>query len=76
MNLFPFGPFLFSISLSFFGLSLQPELAQAAGPAGWLVQSWAQAIGCVAFFAAMVVLLALVGYKLLDQCVPGEPPPR
>ena len=73
MNLLPFGPFLFSISLSLFGLPL-PGLAQAAGPAGWRVQSWAEAIGGVAFFAAVVLLLVVVGYRLFRLCVPPEPP--
>ena len=74
MNLLPFGPFLFSISLSLFGLPL-PGLAQAAGPAGWRVQSWAQAMGYAAFFATVGLLLAFAAYKLFDQCAPEEPPP-
>ena len=49
MNLLPFGPFLFSVSLTLLGMPLQPELAQAAVPTGWHADSLGQiAAGAVA----------------------------
>lgn len=72
MNLLPFGPFLFSVSLSLLGMPLQPELAQTAVPAGWHAQSLGQALGYMALFAAIGIVMAIVGYKLFDKCTPGE----
>jgi len=72
MNLLPFGPFLFSVSLSLLGVPLQLELAQATPAAGWHAQSLGEAIGYMALFAAIGIVLAIVGYKLFDKCTPGE----
>ena len=72
MNLLSYGPFLFSVSLSLLGLPLQPELAQASVPASWHADSVGQAIGYMALFGAVGILLAIVGYKLFDKCTPGD----
>src|SRR4051812_21495231 len=63
---------LFTFVLS---LLVSPLAAWAADPAiapGWHAQSLGQAIGYMVLFAAIGILLAIVGYKLFDKCTPGE----
>ncbi len=40
--------------------------------ASWHAQSLVEAIGYMALFAAIGILLAIVGYKLFDKCTPGD----
>jgi len=46
--------------------------ADPATPLGWHAQSLAQAVGYMVLFAAIGIVLAIVGYKLFDKCTPGE----
>jgi len=45
---------------------------QAAPPPGWHAQSLGQAIAYQALFAAIGVVLAILGYKVFDRCTPGH----
>lgn len=60
---------------------LVPALLLAAVPAfsadpaaapGWHAQSLGQAIGYMALFAGIGIVLAIAGYKLFDKCTPGD----
>lgn len=39
---------------------------------GWHAQTLGEAIGYMALFAAVGILLAILGYKIFDKCTPGE----
>jgi uncharacterized membrane protein YjfL (UPF0719 family) len=45
---------------------------QAAPPAGWHAQSLGQAVGYMALFGGIGILLAILGYKVFDRCTPGH----
>lgn len=49
-----------------------PLLAEAASPAGWHAQSLVQAIAYMILFAAIGIVLAIVGYRVFDKCTPGD----
>ena len=43
-----------------------------AAAAGWHAQSLIQAVGYMVLFAAVGIVVAIVGYKLFDKCTPGD----
>jgi uncharacterized membrane protein YjfL (UPF0719 family) len=57
-------------------LLAQPNLVRAAdtpvAAGGWHAQSLAQALGYMVLFAAVGIVVAIVGYKLFDKCTPGD----
>ena len=61
--------------LSFFSpglLALVEESANSTSAANWHAQSLGGAIGYMALFAAVGILLAVAGYKIFDLCTPGD----
>ena len=46
--------------------------ADTSPPATWHAQSLGQAIGYMVLFAAIGILLAIVGYRVFDKCTPGD----
>ena len=44
----------------------------AAAPATWHAQSLGQALGYMLLFAAVGIAAAVIGYKVFDQCTPGN----
>lgn len=60
-------------SLTVLSLFTPEWLAAVDAPAaGWHAQSLGEAVGYMALFAAVGILLAIVGYKIFDKCTPGE----
>lgn len=57
--------------LSFFAPGLLASV-DAPAAAGWHAQSLGEAVGYMALFAAIGILLAIIGYKLFDKCTPGD----
>lgn len=49
-----------------------PLLAADGAAPGWQAQSLTQAVGYMILFAAIGILLAIVGYKAFDLCTPGN----
>jgi putative membrane protein len=45
---------------------------QTASSPGWHAQSLGQAVAYVALFAAIGIILAILGYKVFDRCTPGH----
>lgn len=45
---------------------------QAAAPASWHAQTMAQAIGYMALFSFIGIVLAIAGYHIFDKCTPGN----
>jgi len=41
-------------------------------PTTWHAQSLGQAVGYMALFAGIGILLAIVGYRIFDKCTPGD----
>lgn len=64
MNLLPFGPFLFSVSLTLFGRPFHPELARTAD---WTADSLGQAVAGMALLAALGILMTIVGFKVFGK---------
>ena len=61
--------------LSFFSprlLAVVEETSAAPLAASWHAQTLAGAIGYMVLFAAVGILLAVAGYKIFDQCTPGD----
>ena len=46
--------------------------ADAAAPVSWHAQSLAGAVVNMVIFAVIGIVIALVGYKVFDQCTPGD----
>src|ERR1700678_85230 len=44
----------------------------SAPPPGWHAQSLGQAVAYMGMFAAIGVVLAILGYKVFDRCTPGH----
>lgn len=61
-------------SLTVLSLFSPAVLAAVEAPSavGWHAQSLGEAVGYMALFAAVGILLAIVGYKIFDKCTPGE----
>lgn len=60
---------------AFLLLAAAPAELLAADPVpgpGWHAQTLGQAVGYVALFAAIGIVLAIVGYKVFDRCTPGH----
>ncbi len=58
------------LTLSFLPLTLLAGQIQPA--TGWHAQSLGEAVGYMMLFAAVGILLAILGYKLFDKCTPGD----
>ena len=61
-------------SLTILSLFSPSMLAAVDAPAvaGWHAQSLGEAVGYMALFTAIGILLAVVGYKIFDKCTPGD----
>jgi putative membrane protein len=46
--------------------------ADTGAPASWHAQSLGQAIGYMLLFAAIGIAAAVIGYKVIDKCTPGD----
>ncbi len=46
--------------------------ADAEAPASWHAQSLAGAVLNMVIFAVIGIVIALVGFKVFDQCTPGD----
>lgn len=46
--------------------------AESGAPASWHAQSLAEAIGYMLLFAAIGIAAAVIGYKVIDKCTPGD----
>ncbi len=46
--------------------------ANADTNTGWHAQTLPQAIGYMLLFAAIGIVIAILGYKLFDKCTPGD----
>jgi putative membrane protein len=46
--------------------------AEEAAPASWHAQSLAGAVLNMVIFAVIGIVIALVGFKVFDQCTPGD----
>lgn len=46
--------------------------ADAPPVPGWHPQSLVQAVGYMVLFAAVGIVLAIVGYRIFDKCTPGN----
>ena len=70
----PMKDLLLYCSLPFLALVSPAVLGAADAPAavGWHAQTLGQAISFMTLFAAIGILLAIVGYKIFDKCTPGE----
>ena len=59
-----------------FILAASPVLFPATDPtqpaSGWHAQSLGQAVAYMALFAAIGIVLAILGYKIFDRCTPGH----
>lgn len=57
-----------------FALTAPAALFAADGPvlSTWHAQSVGQAVGYMVLFAAIGILIAIVGYRLFDKCTPGD----
>lgn len=56
-------------------VALTPVIVCAAEPVpqtGWHAQSLGQALGYMALFTIVGIVLAIIGYKIFDKCTPGE----
>ncbi len=63
------------LRLLFLGLAFTPSAlsaAEANAAASWHAQSLAQAVAYMLIFAAIGIILAVVGYKIFDKCTPGD----
>jgi uncharacterized membrane protein YjfL (UPF0719 family) len=58
--------FLATVPAALFGAD------QTAPSPGWHAQSLGQAVAYVALFAAIGIILAILGYKVFDRCTPGH----
>lgn len=65
--------FLFASALVPAWLRAAEEAAPAvAATAGWHAQTLTQAVGYMAMFAGIGIVLAILGYKIFDACTPGN----
>lgn len=46
--------------------------ADTSLPTTWHAQSLGQAIGYMALFAVIGIVLAIFGYRMFDKCTPGD----
>ena len=46
--------------------------SDAATPVSWHAQSLAGAVANMVIFAAIGIVIALVGFKVFDKCTPGD----
>lgn len=60
------------LTLAFGSRPLSVRAADALPSSGWHAQSLAQALSYMILFAAVGIIMAIVGYKLFDKCTPGE----
>ena len=65
------SPFrLLLLELAFTPLAL--HAAEANSATSWHAQSLVEAIAYMVIFAAIGIILAVVGYKVFDKCTPGD----